>query len=364
MKHFLISCLLIGAAHGEATTRLKELASVQGVRDNQLIGYGLVVGLNGTGDRQQTVFSAQSLANLLQQMGVSVPSTAIRVKNTASVMVTATLPPFAQTGSRIDLNVAAMGDASNLQGGLLVLTSMRGIDGQVYAIAQGPVVTGGFSASKAGNTASVNHPTAGRVPNGGLVERPAPSITPTGHMNLQLHNPDFTTASRISEVINKKFAQDSKPLAKAENSGVVAITIPAEFNTRETDFIAELERLQVETDRVARVVVNERTGTIIMGKEVRVSPVAIMHGNLTVEIQTTPEVSQPAPLSQGKTEVVNQTNVTATEEKSRNLVLSKGATVEELVHALGAIGSTPRDVIAILQSLRAAGALEAELEVI
>ena len=351
-------------AHAEATTRLKELASIQGIRDNQLIGYGLVVGLNGTGDRQQTIFSAQSLANLLQQMGVSVPAPLIRVKNTASVMVTATLPPFTQSGAHIDLNVAAMGDASNLQGGLLVLTSMRGVDGQVYAMAQGPVVTGGFATSKAGNGATVNHPTAGRVPNGGLVERPAPSVTPTGHMNLQLNHPDFTTASRISEVINRKYSKEGKLLAKAENSGTVSVNIPTEFNTRETDFIAELERLQVETDRVARVVVNERTGTIIMGKEVRVSPVAIMHGNLTVEIQTTPEVSQPAPLSTGKTEVVQQTSVAATEEKSRNLVLSKGATVEELVHALGAIGSTPRDVIAILQSLRAAGALEAELEVI
>jgi len=364
MKGFWVPIALCATlAHGEATTRLKELASVQGVRENQLIGYGLVVGLNGTGDRQQTIFSAQSLANLLQQMGVSVPAVAIRVKNTASVMVTANLPAFSQPGSRIDLNVAAMGDASSLQGGLLVLTSIRAIDGQVYAIGQGPVVTGGFSTSKADNGATVNHPTAGRVPNGAIVERPAPSVTPTGKMNLQLNHPDFTTASRISEVINKKYGTD-KPLAKAENSGTIAITIPPQFASRETDFIAELERLQVETDRVARVVVNERTGTIIMGKEVRVSPVAIMHGNLTVEIQTTPEVSQPLPLSQGKTEVVQQTNVSASEEKSRNLVLSKGATVEELVHALGAIGSTPRDVIAILQSLRAAGALEAELEVI
>ncbi|MBZ5602471.1 MAG: flagellar basal body P-ring protein FlgI [Acidobacteriia bacterium] len=350
--------------HAEGTTRLKELATVQGVRDNQLVGYGLVVGLNGTGDRQQTIFSTQSLANLLQQMGVSVPALLIRVKNTASVMVTATLPAFTQPGSRIDLNVGAMGDASNLQGGLLVLTSLRGVDGQVYVTAQGSVVTGGFAAGKGGNTASVNFPTAGRIPNGGLVERPAPSVTPTGNMNLQLNHPDFTTASRISAVINKKFGKDGAPMAKAESSGTITINIPKEYNAHETDFIAELERLQVETDRVARVVVNERTGTIIMGKEVRVSPVAIMHGNLTVEIQTTQEVSQPAPLSQGQTAVVPQTTVNASEEKSRNLVLSKGATVEELVHALGAIGSTPRDVIAILQSLRAAGALEADLEVI
>jgi flagellar P-ring protein precursor FlgI len=246
----------------------------------------------------------------------------------------------------------------------LVLTSLRGIDGQVYAIAQGPVVTGGFASGKGGNTSTTNHPTAGRVPNGAIIERAAPSVAPTGKLNLQLNHPDFTTASRISAVVNKKWGVEGKMLAKAENSGMVTIAIPTEFNAHETDFIAELERLQVETDRVARVIVNERTGTIVMGKEVRVSPVAIMHGNLTVEIETQLNVSQPAPLSQGKTEVVPQTNVTAKEEKARNLVLQQGATVEELVHALGAIGSTPRDVIAILQSLRAAGALEAELEVI
>jgi len=370
LKHFWILAVFFSAgvtaplAHSEAVTRLKELASVQGVRDNQLIGYGLVVGLAGTGDRQQTVFSTQSLSNLLQQMGVSVPAVAIRVKNTASVMVTGTLPAFTQPGSRIDVNVAAMGDASNLQGGLLLLTSLKGIDGQVYAVAQGPVVTGGFSSGKAGTTQTVNHPTAGRAPNGAIVERAPPSVAPVGRVNLELHHPDFTTASRISAVVNRKFGKEGSAIAKAENSGMVGIKIPAEFSSHETDFLAELERLQVETDRVALVVVNERTGTIVMGKEVRVSPVAIMHGNLTVEIQTTFNVSQPAPLSQGKTEVVPLVAEKATEEKSRNIVLKQGATVEELVHALGAIGSTPRDVIAILQSLRAAGALEAELEVI
>jgi flagellar P-ring protein precursor FlgI len=367
MKYLWIFSAILATplAHSEANTRLKELASVQGVRDNQLIGYGLVVGLNGTGDRQQTVFSTQSLSNLLQQMGVSVPATAIRVKNTAGVMVTGTLPAFSQPGSRVDVNVAAMGDAANLQGGLLVLTSLRGIDGQVYAIAQGPVVTGGFAAGRSGNSQTVNHPTAGRVPNGAIIERAGPAIAPVGHLNLQLHHPDFTTASRISEVVNRKFGKDGPAIAKAENSGTVAIKIPVEFSSHETDFVAELEHLQVEPDRIARVIVNERTGTIVMGKEVRVSPVAIMHGNLTVEIQTTFNVSQPAPLSQGgKTEVVPQVSVNAAEEKSRNVVLKQGATVEELVHALGAIGSSPRDVIAILQSLRAAGALEAELEII
>ena len=346
-------------------TRLKELVSLEGVRDNQLVGYGLIVGLAGTGDRQLTVFSAQSLTNLLQQMGVSVPATAILVKNTAAVMVTGTLPPFAQPGMHIDVTAAAMGDASNLQGGLLILTSLKGVDGQVYAVAQGSVVTGGFGAGRGGgNSQTVNHPNVGRVPGGAMVERPAPSIIPKGQVKLQLHEPDFTTAQRVSDAINQRFESSVKPLARAENSAVVTVNVPPDYTGRAVEFVAELESLEVKADRPARVVINERTGTIVMGKEVRVSPVAIMHGNLTVEIQTQEAVSQPGPLSNGTTAVVPEVRVNAKEEKARSLVLSKGATVEELVHALGAIGSTPRDVIAILQSLHAAGALEAEIDVI
>lgn len=345
--------------------RLKELVSLEGVRDNQLIGYGLVVGLNGTGDHQQTFFSVQSLANMLQTMGVSVNPTAVRVMNTAAVMVTATLPPFAQPGMHIDVTAGAMGDASNLQGGLLLMTSLKGVDGQVYAVAQGSVVTGGFVAGKSANSQTVNHPTVGRVPGGANVERMAPSIAPKNLIKLQLHEPDFTTALRISTAINSKFALDGKPIAHADNSAVVAVAIPPEYAARSTEFIAGLEALQVVADRPARVVINERTGTIVMGKEVRVSPVAIMHGKLTVQIQTQEIVSQPNALSQGgTTQVVPQVGVGAKEEKSRNLMLNRGATVEELVRALGDIGSTPRDVIAILQSLRAAGALEAEIDVI
>jgi flagellar P-ring protein precursor FlgI len=359
----LVASLL--AIEPEATAaRLKELVSLEGVRENQLLGYGLVVGLNGTGDHRQTFFSAQSLANLLQQMGVSVDPTAIRVSNTAAVMVTAILPAFAQPGTHIDITAAAIGDASNLQGGLLILTSLKGVDGQVYAVAQGSLVTGGFGAGKGGNTQTVNHPTAGRIPGGATVERRSPSVTPNRRLKLQLLHADFTTAQRISAVINAKFGAPDSPLARPENSALVAVDIPPAYSARAVEFVAELEALEVKADRAARVVINERTGTIVMGKEVRVSPVAIMHGALTVEIQTTPTVSQPAPFSQGKTVVVPEVAVGAKEEKSRNLVLKQGATVEELVHALGAIGSTPRDVIAILQSLRAAGALEAVVEVI
>jgi flagellar P-ring protein precursor FlgI len=345
-------------------TRLKELVSIEGVRDNQLIGYGLVVGLRGTGDRQQTLFSAQSLANLLQQMGVATNPAILRVANTAAVMVTATLPPFAQPGVHIDVTASSIGDAPNLQGGQLLLTSLKGVDGQVYAISQGPVMTGGFSTGRSGNGQTVNHPTVGRIPGGATIERAAPTLSPNGHVKLQLMQPDFTTAIRISAAINDKFADGKPPLAKAENSALVAVTIPPDYASRPVEFIAEVEALTVQADRAARVVINERTGTIVMGKEVRVSPVAIMHGNLTVEIQTVNTVSQPAPLSQGQTAVVPQVTVGAKEEKSRSLVLKQGATVEELVRALGSIGSTPRDVIAILQSLRAAGALEADIDVL
>lgn len=354
-----------GAWPANAATRLKELVSLEGMRDNQLIGYGLVVGLAGTGDRKQTILSAQSLANMLERMGVSIPPQAITVKNTAAVMITSTLPAFAQQGSRIDVTAAAIGDAQNLQGGLLLLTSLRGADGQVYAIAQGPVVTGGFVAGRGGNNQTVNHPTVGRVPAGAIVERKAPSVVPNGGVRLQLREADFTTSARIAEAINRKFgASGSTGVAHAENSALVSVTIPADYSSRSIEFISELEKLNVDADRTARVVINERTGTIVMGGEVHISPVAIMHGNLTIEIQTSFAVSQPGPFSSGTTEVVPQVGVAAKEEKARNLVLKQGATIEELVRALSAIGSTPRDIIAILQNLRAAGALEAELEVI
>jgi flagellar P-ring protein precursor FlgI len=352
-----LTCSLSGA------TRLKDLVSVEGVRDNQLVGYGIVVGLAGTGDKRQTIFSAQSLANMLERMGVSVSSTAIKVSNTAAVMVTATLPPFAQPGTKIDVTAAAIGDASNLQGGLLLMTSLRGANGQVYAVAQGPVVTGGFVAGRGGVSQTVNHPTVGRAPNGATVEKAAPSIEPSARVKLQLRNADFATSARIAGAINKQFGQESA-IAQAENSAVVAVETPAAWRGRMTEFIAGLEDLRVEVDSAAKIVVNERTGTIVMGKDVRIAPVAILHGNLSVEIQTTLTVSQPGPLSTGTTEVLPQQTVTAKEEPTRNVVLKQGATIEELVRALTAIGSSARDIIAILQNLRAAGALDAELEVI
>jgi flagellar P-ring protein precursor FlgI len=354
--------LICGLAQPPArAARLKDLVSVEGVRENQLIGYGVVVGLAGTGDRQQTIFSNQSLTNILERMGIVVSPTTIRVKNTAAVMVTATLPAFAQPGMHIDATEGAIGDATNLQGGILVLTSLRGADGQVYAVAQGPVVTGGFVAGRGGSSQTVNHPTVGRSPDGAIVERAAPSVAPKSVVRLQLRESDFTTARRIQEAINQKLGGTA---AHAESGGLVSVTIPPEFATRGTEFLSDLENLTVEADRPARVVINERTGTIVLGKDVHILPVAILHGNLNVEIQTSLVVSQPGPLSQGTTQVTPQTTMDVKEEKARNVVLRQGATVEELVRALAAIGSTPRDVIAILQTLRSAGALEAEIEVI
>src|SRR5580658_6417145 len=275
---FPIACLLL--AESLPAARLKDLVDIEGVRDNQLIGYGLVVGLAGTGDKQQTVFTNQSLTNMLERMGVVVSPTAIQVKNTAAVMVTATLPPFAQPGLHIDTTVASTGDASNLRGGILLLTSLRGADGQVYAVAQGAVVTGGFVAGRGGASQTVNHPTVGRAPNAAMVERAAPSVEPKSVARLQLRDPDFTTSQRIVEAVNQKFGSEGKPAARAENSGLVSVNIPAEYATRTIEFIAELEMLTVEPDRPAKVIVNERTGTIVLGKEVRISPVAIMHGTL------------------------------------------------------------------------------------
>jgi flagellar P-ring protein precursor FlgI len=345
-----------------AGTRLKDIVTIEGVRENPLIGYGLVVGLNGTGDRRQTVFSAQSLANLLQQMGVSVPGAAIRVNNVAAVMVTATLPPFAQAGAKIDVSAAAVGDATNLQGGLLMMTALKGVDGQVYAVAQGSVVTGGFVAGRAGNSQTLNHPTVGRVPSGATIERAGPDPNISSELKLQLRRPDFTTAVRIATALNKRFADTG--VARAANSAVVGIRVPPDFNARTAEFIAEMERITVDADRVAKIVINERTGTVTLGKDVVVGPVAIMHGGLTVEVRTTLEVTQPNPLSQGTTTTVPKIDLGVREERARDIVLENGATVEQLVKSLNAVGATSRDIIAILQGLKSAGALDAELEVI
>lgn len=363
MKPAALLLMLAAANAGAAATRIKEIASLEGVRDNQLMGYGLIVGLNGTGDKRQTVFSAQALTNILQRMGVSVNPNAILVRNMAAVMVTATLPPFAQPGTRIDITAAAIGDSTNLQGGMLLLTPLKGPDGQVYAAAQGNVLTGGFAAGRGGNSQTVNHPTVGRVPGGAIVEKAPPSVAPGEKIRLQLKQSDFTTAARMVESINKHFGQGAL-VAHAESPGVVSVDVPRSWASRTVEFVSEMENLSVEADRVEKVVINEKTGTIVLGKDVHIAPVAILHGALNVEVRTTFDVSQPEPMSGGKTTVAPQTSVETKEERAKNVVLDKGATVEQLVRALQAIGSTPRDIIAILQNMRSAGAIEAEIEVI
>jgi flagellar P-ring protein FlgI len=364
MKKITATFLLLGcltASGDPAGIRLKELVTLEGVRDNQLMGYGLVVGLKGTGDSRQTVFSAQSLANMLEREGLTVNPATMQVKNTAAVMVIATLPPFAQPGSKIDVTISAVGDAPSLQGGVLLMTGLKAPDGQVYAVAQGAMVLGGFTAGSAANGASVNHPTVGRIPDGAIVEHGSPSVAIGSQLRLQLGRADFTTAARVAEALNAHFGD----VAHADNPAVVTVVLPKEYLKRSTEFVAELEKLTIETDRQSVIVVNERTGTIVMGKEVRIAPVAIMQGNLNVEVQTQLNVSQPSALSSGgTTQVTPQTNVVVKQEPARNVLLKEGATVEELVRALSAIGSTPRDIISILQNLKSAGALDADLRVI
>lgn len=352
--------LLFAVFANAAPVRLKDLVSIEGIRDNQLVGYGMVVGLAGTGDKQTTLFTNQTLANMLERMGVTVPPTFIKVANVASVMVTATLPPFGQPGAKIDATASAIGDASNLQGGVLLMTALKGANGQTYAVAQGPVLTGGFAAGRGGTTRTVNHPTVGRIPEGATIEHAAPSVEPTSVVHLQLRSADFATSARIADALNQKFGQ----VATADNAALVSVSAPAEWKDRITEFIAGIEDVRVDVDRAAKVVVNERTGTIVMGNDVRVAPVAILHGNLSVEIQTNLVVSQPNALGSGTTQVVPEQTVTANDEAAHNVILKDGATVEELIRALTAIGSTARDIIAILEDLRAAHALDADLEVI
>jgi flagellar P-ring protein precursor FlgI len=345
----------------EASVRVKDIVSIEGVRDNQLLGYGLVVGLNGTGDRQQTVFSTQSLSNLLRRMGVNVDPNGLRVNNVAAVIVTATLPPFATPGVQLDVTVSSIGDAASLQGGTLLLTALKAASGETYAAAQGSLSIGGFAAGGGGSNVQVNHPTVGRVPSGALVERASPSVAPDpSGFRLQLRRPDFATASRVQTALLIEFP-DAR--VRAENSGTLKVQMPAGYEGEEVAFLARLGAVEIETDRAARVTLNERTGTVVIGSQVRIAPVAILHGSLTVQVVTDFIVSQPSAFTSGDTTVVPQTNVRVVEEEAHQGMIAAGATVEELVQALTAIGSTPRDIIAIMQSIAAAGALEAELQV-
>lgn len=359
---FLFLALAARAAAGEAEAHkvlIRDVASVEGVRDNSLIGYGLVVGLKGTGDRQQTYFTVQTLASILARMGIQIPTASVRVNNVAAVFVTASLPAFARPGMHVDVLVSSSGDARSLEGGLLLLTPLYAADGQVYAAAQGPLVVGGYSAGAAGNAKQVNHPTVGRVPGGALVERDAAvDLGRLERLSLLLNDASFTTAERVAAVINQEW---SSPVAKVLDSRRIEIKVA---DMAVPALLAKIENLEVEVRRRAKVVVNERTGTVVLGKDVHLGAVSILHGNFSIEVTTEYAVSQPNPLARGETEVVPQTKLSASDATARNVELAEGASVEQLVTRLQAIGATARDVVSILQAIKAAGALEADLEVI
>ena len=358
---FMIAVLLL-LPYPASAIRIKDIAAFEGVRDNQLIGYGLVVGLNGTGDSDQTTFPVQSVVNLLERMGISINRSEITVKNVAAVMVTGTLPPFAKQGNRMDVLVSSMGDAKSIAGGTLLMTPLKGGDGQVYAVAQGPVLTNAFSYGGQASAAQKNHPTAGRVPEGALVERELPNmLTDRRQLTLNLRQPDFTTAARMAAVINERF---NGGVATCNDPGSVQLSIPPAYQGRTVEFVADLERLEVQPDVVAKVVLNERTGTIVVGENVRLSAVAVSHGNLTLLIRETPQVSQPQPFSRGETKEVPRTDLKIKEEAGGLALMRESANIGDVVRALNALGVTPRDLIGIMQAIKAAGALQAELTII
>jgi len=366
-----ISSLLLTSqpAHAEIAqqlARIKDVATIEGIRDNQLVGYGLVVGLHGTGDSSQTVFPAQTLISALERMGITVPQTGsnsasnMQVKNMAGVFVVATLPPFSRPGYKMDITVSSAGDARTLEGGILLMTPLYGPDGQVYAQAQGALVLGGYMATSGGNSKQVNHPTTARIPGGALVERPVPFDLKQMHtVNVVLNDADFHTAERMAAAIDRELG---KPRAHAVDSRRVEIIVEPDEDVAE--LLDRVEAVEVEVFPRARVVVNERTGTVVIGGTVRLQPVSILHGGLSVNVISETRVSQPNPLSAGTTEVVEQTAVQAQDKPVNRIELKQGATVEDLVQELQRTGAGARDVISILQAMKEAGALEADLEVL
>jgi len=355
-------CLVNCDAEINRTVLLKDVTQIQGVRDNQLVGYGLVIGLSRTGDTQQTFFTVQTLANSLLRMGVQISPGVVVVKNVAAVFVTATLPAFARPGMKVDVTVSSVGDAKSIEGGVLLLTSLRAANGDVYAEAQGPLVIGGYSEGVSGNSKTVNHPTVGRISEGATVERDAAvDLSRFQIVSLLLMNSDFTAARDVADAINKEFGKviahtlDSRRIdVNVADSGVVSVPT----------LISRIQNLSISFRSPAKVVVNERTGTIVMGGDVRLSPVSVIHGSLTIDIRTTQVVSQPAPGSNGNTQVTTETKLSVNDAPAQSIQLEEGANVDELIKGLHAIGATSHDIIAILQAIKAAGGLQADLEVI
>jgi flagellar P-ring protein precursor FlgI len=350
------------SAPAGAASRIKDLASVEGVRQNQLIGYGLVVGLNGTGDTLNNIpFTKQSLQAMLERLGVNIRGQTLRTGNVAAVMVTANLPAFATQGTRIDVTVSAMGDSKSLQGGTLLVTPLLGADGNVYAVGQGSLAIGGFSAEAEAAKVTRGVPTVGRISNGAIIEREIDfALNRLPNLRLALRNADFTTAKRIAAAVNDFIGI---PTAEPLDPSTVQLAIPKEYAGKVVALLTEIEQLQIETDLPAKIVIDERSGIIVLGRDVRVSTVAVAQGNLTVSISETPQVSQPAPFSRGRTEVVPRSKVGVTEDGKRLALVREGMSLQQLVDGLNALGIGPRDMIAILQAIKAAGAIQADIEV-
>ncbi len=367
IRVFISSLLLLTLCCATAdAARIKDIAELKGVRDNQLIGYGLITGLAGTGDDlQKVLFTRQALYNMLVRQGITVNPDEfdkIKVKNVAAVMVTAVLPPFAKPGSTIDVQVSSIGDAKSLAGGNLLMTPLKGPDGKVYAVSQGPLTIGAFSFGGKAAKAQKNHPTVGRISGGALIERTPPgTFAKNGVLAYTLRSSDFTTASNMSNKINEKYGAGT---AFPIDSATVKIVIPEAFINNKVQFVASIEGMRVDTDTNARVVVNERTGTIVMGEDVRLSTVAVSHGNLSLVIKEQTDVTQPNPLAQGQTVAAPQTQVDVIEEDGQLMVVKEGVSIGAVADALNAIGATPRDLIAIFQAIKVAGAMQGELIVL
>ncbi|MQP64694.1 flagellar basal body P-ring protein FlgI [Niveispirillum sp. SYP-B3756] len=347
-----------------AQMRIKDLVEVEGVRGNQLLGYGLVVGLNGTGDRlQNSPFTQQSLEGMLERLGVNITGLNVKTRNVAAVMVTATLPPFPRQGTRLDVSISTMGDAKSLSGGNLIATPLMGADGKIYAVAQGPVATAGYAVEGAAASVTKGVPTSGRIANGAIVEREVDfDLDSLSRVRLTLRNPDFSTANRIAAAVNQTLGGGT---ARSTDPATVDITVPDNYQGNVAGLMTRIETLPIKPDQVARVVIDEQSGTIVMGENVRISTVAIAQGNLTVRVEETPQVSQPAPFAtQGQTTVVPRTQIQVDEGQGQRVnVLEGGASLRDLVNGLNKLGATPRDIITMLQAIKAAGALHAELEV-
>ncbi|MDX1541847.1 MAG: flagellar basal body P-ring protein FlgI [Geminicoccaceae bacterium] len=352
----------LAAPAGGVPSRIKDIADFEGVRDNMLVGYGIVVGLNGTGDSlRNSAFTAQSLTSMLERLGVATRGQDLKTKNVAAVMVTATLPPFARQGSRLDVSVSALGDAKSLRGGTLLVTPLHGADGEIYAVAQGQLAVSGFTAGGDAETITKGVPTSARIAAGGIIEREIEfDLDSLEQVRIALRNPDFTTAQRLAGAINQRLRQ---PAAEPADASTVILRVPPAWRGRVAGLLTEIERLPVEPDQPARVLIDEHAGIIVMGQNVRISQVAVAQGNLTVQVTETPQVSQPNPLAEGETVVVPRTEVQVDEGDGRMVVLDGGVSLQDLVAGLNALGVGPRDLIGILQAIKAAGALQAEIEV-